>query len=65
MKKIIATCAFAVLGVIALSSCQKEYACTCVDGSLNVTEEMHKGSDAENACNNASSVIPLKSCVPA
>jgi len=64
MKKVIATCAFAVLGVIALSSCNKDYECTCVDPSGTYTETA-SGSDAEDACNGASSVLQLKTCVPA
>lgn len=64
MKKVLIGSAFAMFALIALSSCNKEYSCTCVDASLTVTTETHKGSDAENACNNASTIIPLKSCVP-
>ncbi|MDX2361808.1 MAG: hypothetical protein QNK23_13445 [Crocinitomicaceae bacterium] len=63
MKKIIATCAVAVLGVVALSSCGKEYSCNCTDG-ITTSVETHKGSDATEACNDATTVIPLKVCTP-
>lgn len=65
MKKIIGVAAFAVLGMVALSSCKKEYTCTCVDSSLTVTTETHKGKDATDACNDATTLIPLKTCTPA
>jgi len=64
MKKIIGVAAFAVLGMIALSSCKKEYSCECVTNLLDVSTEMHKGKDAQDACDDASSLIPLKVCVP-
>jgi len=64
MKKVLGVAAFAVLGVVALSSCKKEFSCTC-SGSGGVTTETHKGKDATDACNDASSVIPVKVCVPA
>ncbi|MFT5780092.1 MAG: hypothetical protein ACI837_003053 [Crocinitomicaceae bacterium] len=65
MKKVIGIAAFAVLGVVALSSCKKEYTCTCVDSTLTVTTETNKGSDATDACDDLSSLIPLKACTPA
>jgi len=34
MKKVIAMSAFAVLGVIALSSCKKDYECVASDGTV-------------------------------
>ena len=57
---------FASLAMAAalLSSCKKEFSCTC-SGSGGVTTETHKGKDATDACNDASSVIPVKVCVPA
>ena len=64
MKKLLAVSASALLGVIALSSCKKEYSCACTDSLLNTTTEMHKGSDAEDACNDATTLIPFKACVP-
>lgn len=64
MKKVLGVAAFAVLGVVALSSCKKEFSCTCSDAS-GVTTETHKGKDAEDACNDATTVIPVKICVPA
>jgi len=65
MKKVIGVAAFAVLGMVALSSCKKEYSCECVDSTLTVTTETHKGKDAADACSDASSLIPLKTCTPA
>lgn len=66
MKKIIGVAAFAVLGMIALSSCKKEYTCTCVTGlSTTSTTETNKGKDAEDACDDLTSVLSLKVCVPA
>ncbi len=66
MKKVIAVSAFALLGVVALSSCKKEYTCTCVSGvNATVTTETNKGSDATEACDDLSSVIELKACTPA
>lgn len=64
MKKVLIGSSFALLALVVLSSCKKEYACTCVDASLTTTSEMHKGKDAQDACDDASSVIPLKVCVP-
>tara|TARA_B110000285_G_scaffold167846_1_gene187702 strand:- start:1135 stop:1344 length:210 start_codon:yes stop_codon:yes gene_type:complete len=69
MKKIIGVAAFAVVGMIALSSCKKEYSCNCTDllgGGANVQTE--KGKDAEDACNEATDKvlgIPTEICTPA
>lgn len=52
------------LGVLALTSCKKEYTCNCVDSLLNTTVETHKGKDATDACNDGSTVFPLKVCTP-
>ena len=64
MKKIIGVAAFAVLGMIALSSCKKEYTCTCTTVTT-VTTETNKGKDAQDACDDLTSVLQLKACVPA
>lgn len=53
------------LAVFALASCKKEYACDCSDANGNVTVENHKGKDATDACDDASSVVNFKVCVPA
>lgn len=34
MKKVIAVSAFALLGVVALSSCKKDYECVTSDGTV-------------------------------
>lgn len=62
MKKGILVLGLAVLG---LASCKKEYTCNCTDANGTETVETNKGKDATDACNDASSVIELKSCVPA
>jgi len=61
MKKIIGVAAFAVLGMVALSSCKKEYACSCTTTSGVITE-MHSGGSAEDACADATSVLEGKVC---
>ena len=43
MKKVIGVAAFAVLGMVALSSCKKDYTCNCVDG--------YDGTNWENGSN--------------
>ena len=56
MKKIIGVAAFAVVGMIALSSCKKDYTCECVVTILGQTAtsstvlENVKKKDAESAC---------------
>ena len=65
MKKVLLGSAFALLALVVLSSCKKEYTCTCVDFSGTTTTETNKGKDATDACNDASTLIPLKTCVPA
>lgn len=66
MKKVITVGALAMLGVVALSSCKKEYTCTCVTGvNSTVTTETNKGTDATDACDDLTSVLELKACVPA
>lgn len=64
MKKSFTIGVFALFGVLVFSSCKKEYTCDCTDG-ISVTTETHKGKDAEDACNGASTTIPFKVCVPA
>jgi hypothetical protein len=64
MKKVIGLGAFALFGVLIFSSCKKEYTCTCTDG-INITTETHKGKDAEDACNGATTTVPFKYCAPA
>lgn len=38
MKKVLAIGGFAVLGVVALSSCKKDYTCTYTSGSTSTSE---------------------------
>ena len=54
MKKIIAVGAFAVLGVVALSSCKKDYKCTYANGGGEVTYTgltKAQAATAEASCN--------------
>ena len=55
MKKVIAFGAFAVLGVVALSSCKKDYTCTCTvnGGTISATYTKVKKADAEEACSSS------------
>jgi len=62
MKKLVGL--LFVTGLL-FASCGKEYDCICTDASGTITEETEKGSDAEDACADASSLIPFKACVPA
>ena len=64
MKKILTIlCVAAFLGGTT-TSCKKEYECSCTDVSGTYTETA-KGKSAEDACSDASSVLLLKTCVPA
>lgn len=61
MKKVIGIAAFAVLGMVALSSCKKDYTCECTVGgstSSTVYEDIKK-SDAEDACTSLSTLAAL------
>jgi len=52
MKKIIGVAAFAVLGMIALSSCKKDYTCVCtypIGSTTSVYKDVKKKT-AEDAC---------------
>ena len=55
MKKVIRIAAFAVLGMVALSSCKKDYTCTCtatvgeISSSASTTLNATK-ADAKEAC---------------
>jgi hypothetical protein len=53
------------LAVLGLASCKKEYTCNCTDINGTETVETNKGKDATDACDDASSVVELKTCVPA
>jgi hypothetical protein len=62
MKKMIALVALVTL---TLASCQKSYECECTSATnLNTTTESHKGSDAADACSDATSVLEMKVCTP-
>ena len=55
----------AILAVVSFSSCKKEYECECTTGLTGTTvTETHKGKDAQDACDDASSVLQLKVCTP-
>lgn len=66
MKKVLLGSGFALLALVVLSSCKKEYTCTCSTGlSGTITTETNKGKDATDACDDLTSVLELKACVPA
>ena len=52
MKKVLAV---AILGVIVLSSCKKDYTCECKGDMINISIAMdkQKKKDAENSCDAA------------
>jgi hypothetical protein len=54
----------AVLAVVSFSSCKKEYECVCTTGLGDPVTETHKGKDAKDACDDASSILQLKVCTP-
>ena len=63
MKKVIGVAAFAVLGMIALSSCKKDY--NCVDSNGNVIGTCLKCNKAAKAtftttCSSASGTVVKK-----
>jgi hypothetical protein len=68
MKKLLGVAAFAILGVVALSSCKKEFTCTCSGtSSLTTYDKTGKGKDADAACTDAADKvlgIPIEVCVP-
>lgn len=39
MKKVLGVAAFAVLGVVALSSCKKDYTCSWTSGGATYSQE--------------------------
>ncbi len=47
--------------VFAISSCKKDYSCSCTTTTGTVTEN-HPGSSAEDACADATSVLEGKVC---
>ncbi len=61
MKKVLFVGA---LALVSLASCKKEYTCECTDANGNVTTETNKGKDAKDACDDLTSVVNLKACVP-
>jgi len=61
MKKIIGVAAFAVLGMVALSSCKKDYTCACTVGTTTdstVYKDIKK-KDAEAACSTLSTQVAI------
>ena len=69
MKKYIAISAFAVLGVVALSSCKKDWTCSCtINGTTGsaATYKDTKKSDAKASCDALQSLAiigdPSASC---
>lgn len=59
MKKILFV---AVLGMITLSSCKKDYTCACTftgGATLNIAIEKSSKKDAESACDSAESTYKV------
>ena len=66
MKKIIGVAAFSALGMIALSSCKKDYTCECVySGSTVVIETIQlkkmTEKDAKSKCDSYDEVVVIGS----
>lgn len=59
MKKVFLM--FAVVGIIGLSSCSKEFTCKCDDDFFSYEIEAKKG-DAEDTCEATSSSLPNVNC---
>ncbi len=55
--------ALVALVTLTLASCQKSYECEC-STLAGETTESHKGSDAADACADATSVLEMKVCTP-
>jgi len=60
MKRVIALSAFVVLGVASMTSCKKDYQCTCTSGGFTSTVDYDgltkaEATSAETACTFASS----------
>ena len=56
--------AMAVITVVSLASCKKEYECYCSTAGSEPIVETHKGTDAADACASATKPLLLKSCTP-
>ncbi|MDX2361099.1 MAG: hypothetical protein QNK23_09850 [Crocinitomicaceae bacterium] len=59
MKKVITASAFAILGIVALSSCTKDYTCECriagsVSGTTTITDTK---SNAKDSCDDGDITI--------
>lgn len=65
MKKVLLV---AVLGMLTLASCKKEFSCSCTSATtLTTYDKTGKGKDATGACNDAAEKtlgIPMEVCVP-
>ena len=61
MKKIIGVAAFAVLGMVALSSCKKDYTCECdiMDTTTSQVFKDVKKKDATDACDALSTAAAI------
>jgi len=58
MKKVLGVVAFAVLGVVALSSCKKDYKCSVTSGGITASVDYNdldkaQADAAETNCKNA------------
>lgn len=64
MKKVLGVAAIAVLGVVALASCKKDYTCTCTTTVSGQTTSASgtvtgKKADAKEACEKGSSTYTV------
>lgn len=62
MKKILTIGVFALFGVIALSSCKKDWTCTCTVNGVTGTAATYKDtkkSDAKASCDSVESLSKL------
>jgi hypothetical protein len=56
--------ASAVIAIVSLASCKKEYECYCTTAGSDPVVETHKGKDASDACASATKPLQFKSCTP-
>mgnify|MGYP006127977581 CR=1 FL=1 len=62
MKKIIGVAAFAVLGMVALSSCKKDWTCSCLVNGADagsVTIEDETKNNAKDECDEGDTSISI------
>lgn len=67
MKKVLIA-ALVLVGATTMTSCKKEFTCTCTNiSSLTTYDKTAKGKNADDACTDAADKvlgIPVEACVP-